>query len=823
MARQDGLPSHGSAPRQPRRHPRARPDARARLLRRKAPRRPRRRRGEGRAACGRPGAPPRALLGRHRRPRALAPLARDEHLRARPDARPRARARPRALLGARGARRRGARDRDPARPWLAGAPRPQPAPGPRRAHALRRDGAARCLARLRPHRDRDERQPLLDRRSRPRPGALLAPGVVLPRRHRGRGRRRLRAPGPRPDRGGPARRRRSPGGDGDAEHRHRRDVQDDRQPRRARRRLHAPGEERRARDLAVPGRLRVLRVARRPGPHSGARRHGEIHGRARHGVGGAQDAQLEDLQPQPLDAGRGGRAQPRVRRVLLDQDDGGALPRGVRAEPDARAHQRRPRDRRLDPARGARVLRRGREPGARAAPLPGSLRQEQRDRDRYPPPGAAARRAHRGGAGRARPRRRRAGAPARRGGGVTDLFAGTTILEFGGGAAGPVATRYFADHGATVIRVESRQRPDFLRTLRLTPDSPGGLDGAHHFAVLNANKLSVALNLSRPEGVAVARRLALWAEAVAENFAPGAMAKGGLEYAALVKERPDLVMISTCLNGQTGPERHYPGFGGQGSALAGFNHLTGWPDREPVRPFGTITDSLSARFAALLLASALLHRRRTGQGQHIDLAQVEAGIVCLSESLLTYTANGEILTRMGNRSRHAVPHGVFRCADEDGRDRWAAIAVHDDEDWRRLAGALGRPAWTLEPVLATVDGRRRHEDEIEARLTEWTATRTAADVAAHLQAAGLDAAPVEDFGDLHDHPQLAHRRHFRTVEHDVLGTHPVETHAIRFSAMEPRIERPAPRLGADTDVVLRELLGIEAAELDRLRAAGVLE
>ena len=145
---------------------------------------------------------------------------------------------------------------------------------------------------------------------------------------------------------------------------------------------------------------------------------------------------------------------------------------------------------------------------------------------------------------------------------MSGLFDGTTILEFGGGAAGPVATRYFADHGATVIRVESRQRPDFLRLLRLTPGSPGGLDGAHHFAVLNADKLSVALNLSRPEAVAVARRLALRADAVAENFAPGAMARWGLDYAALVKERPDLVMISTCLNGQTGPERHYPGFGG---------------------------------------------------------------------------------------------------------------------------------------------------------------------------------------------------------------------------------------------------------------------
>jgi benzylsuccinate CoA-transferase BbsF subunit len=403
---------------------------------------------------------------------------------------------------------------------------------------------------------------------------------------------------------------------------------------------------------------------------------------------------------------------------------------------------------------------------------------------------------------------------------VSDLFAGTTILEFGGGAAGPVATRYFADHGASVIRVESRRRPDFLRLLRLTPDSPGGLDGAHHFAVLNANKLSVALDLSRPEGVGVARRLALWADAVAENFAPGAMAKWGLDYASLVKERPDLVMISTCLNGQTGPERHYPGFGGQGSALAGFNHLTGWPDREPVGPFGTITDSLSPRFAALLLATALLNRQRTGQGQHIDLAQVEGGIVCLSEAMLTYAANAEVLTRMGNRSRHAAPHGVFPCM---GKERWVAIAVHNDEDWRRLIAAIGAPGWATDASFATAAGRLARVEDLERRLAAWTAGQEATGVAQRLQAAGVDAGPVEDFADLHEDPQLAHRGHFRDVEHAVIGRHPVETHAMRFSAMEARIEAPAPLLGEHTEHVLRELLGISAEEYARLSDAGVLE
>jgi crotonobetainyl-CoA:carnitine CoA-transferase CaiB-like acyl-CoA transferase len=321
--------------------------------------------------------------------------------------------------------------------------------------------------------------------------------------------------------------------------------------------------------------------------------------------------------------------------------------------------------------------------------------------------------------------------------------------------------------------------------------------------------------------VEVAHRLALWVDAIAENFAPGAMAKWGLDYASLVRERPDLVMISTCLNGQTGPERFYPGFGGQGSALAGFNHLTGWPDREPVGPFGTITDSLSPRYAALLLSAALLHRHRTGQGQHIDLSQVEGGIVCLTESILTYTANGTVLDRSGNRSPHAAPHGVFRCADAEGRERWVAIAVHDDEDWQRLVRALGRPAWALDPDLGTAAGRQARVDELESRLEEWTRGQDLAAVDATLRAAGVDAGPVEDFGDLHDDPQLAHRGHFQPVEHPVLGRHPVETHAMRFSAMAPEIRTPAPRLGEHTEHVLCSLLGMPAEEFARLRDAGV--
>ena len=183
-------------------------------------------------------------------------------------------------------------------------------------------------------------------------------------------------------------------------------------------------------------------------------------------------------------------------------------------------------------------------------------------------------------------------------------WAGLRLLEFGSGAAGPIATRYFAEHGATVLRVESKSRPDFLRVYALGPNNPHGLEGAPMYDGLNVGKRNITLNLKHPDAVALVRRLIVeWADAVAENFAPRAMRGFGLDYDSLAASKPDMVMVSACLNGQTGPHRDYPGFGGQGSALAGYNALTGWPDREPVGPSGTITDSLAPRFVATALAA----------------------------------------------------------------------------------------------------------------------------------------------------------------------------------------------------------------------------
>jgi len=391
-------------------------------------------------------------------------------------------------------------------------------------------------------------------------------------------------------------------------------------------------------------------------------------------------------------------------------------------------------------------------------------------------------------------------------------WAGTNILEFGSGAAGPIASRYFAEHGATVIKLESRSRPDFLRTY-----SKHGLDHADMFDALNAGKLGLTLNLKHPRGLELAKRLVNeWADAVTENFAPKAMKSFGLDYDTLSADKPDLVMLSACLLGQTGPHRNYPGFGSQGSALSGFTFLTGWPDREPVGPFATITDSLAPRFAATALAAGLLYRRRTGRGVYLDLSQVEAAAWSLSPWLVEYAVNGVIRGRDGNRSDRAVPHGAFPCA---GDDRWVAVAAWDDEQWGDLAALIG----VDDPKLATLEGRLERVEEVEAAVAEWTRTRAADDIAEQLQSMGIEAVPVQDFADVFNDPQLAARGHFVEHEHPKMGRGSYEHSGFRLSHAPSGHKAASPILGQHTEHVLGDILGLSAREREALAADGVLD
>jgi crotonobetainyl-CoA:carnitine CoA-transferase CaiB-like acyl-CoA transferase len=398
---------------------------------------------------------------------------------------------------------------------------------------------------------------------------------------------------------------------------------------------------------------------------------------------------------------------------------------------------------------------------------------------------------------------------------------GLHIIELGSGAAGPIGTRYFVEHGASVLRIESRTRPDFLRVYALGPENPHGLEGAPMYDGLNVGKRNVTLNLKHPDAVALVRRLVVeWADAVAENYAPRAMKGFGLDYDTLAELRPDLVMISACLNGQTGPHKDYPGFGGQGAALSGYNWLTGWPDLEPVGPYATITDSLAPRYVAAALAAGLHYRRRTGKGVYLDLSQVESGTWTLAPWLLAYEAEGVIGTRDGNRSPRAVPHGAFPCAAEgDVGDRWIAIACWTDDEWARLAALMG----VDDPALATFDARRREVDAVEALVADWTRTRDRWAIAAELQAAGIEAVPVEDFGDVHDDEQLAAREHFVPLTHAFMGPGLYERNGFRLSEAPSGYDRAGPTLGQDNDWVLTDLLGLSADEIERLQAEGAVE
>jgi benzylsuccinate CoA-transferase BbsF subunit len=275
-------------------------------------------------------------------------------------------------------------------------------------------------------------------------------------------------------------------------------------------------------------------------------------------------------------------------------------------------------------------------------------------------------------------------------------------------------------------------------------------------------------------------------------------------------------MLSACLLGQTGPHRNYPGFGSQGAALSGFTFLTGWPDREPVGPFATITDSLAPRFAASALAAGLLYRRRTGRGVYLDLSQVEAAAWSLSPWLVDYAVNGVIRGRDGNRSDHAVPHGAFPC---DGKDRWVAIAAWDDDSWTRLAALIG----VDDPKLATLAGRLERVEEVEAAVGQWTRTHNVMEVVEQLQGMGIEAVPVQDFADVFNDPQLAFRDHFIEHHHPVMGPGHYEHSGFRLSHARSGHKAASPILGQHNEDVFGDILGLSTADQEALVADGVIE
>ena len=390
-------------------------------------------------------------------------------------------------------------------------------------------------------------------------------------------------------------------------------------------------------------------------------------------------------------------------------------------------------------------------------------------------------------------------------------FAGIKVADFSWVGVGPMMGKALADHGATVVRIESPGRLDLLREAPPFKDGVPGPDRSQFYANFNTSKLGMTLDLKTAPGRELAQRMARWADVVIESFSPGTMARFGLDYATLCADRDDLVMLSTCMRGQDGPERGYSGFGNQGAAVAGLFNLVGWPDRPPYGPWGAYTDFITPRFGTAALVAALRHRRRTGLGQYIDLSQVECGIRFLAPAILDYVANGRIAQALGQGSPLACPHGVFPVA---GHKRYVAVAVETHAHWKALAGIVD--------LGCAFHDRFSHVDAVNTELAGWLANLEPFAAGRRLQRAGVPASVVMRPSDLHEDPQLKHRGFFVTLDHSEMGPTPYDGPATRYSATPQRLRSAAPTLGQHNLRVMREHLGMSDAEIAQFAQEGAL-
>jgi benzylsuccinate CoA-transferase BbsF subunit len=402
---------------------------------------------------------------------------------------------------------------------------------------------------------------------------------------------------------------------------------------------------------------------------------------------------------------------------------------------------------------------------------------------------------------------------------MTSVLEGIKVVDLTWAALGPTTCDYLALYGAEVIKIESPGRPDLWRTVSPFAGDKPGLDRAGLFATANPQKYSMALNLKNPHGLEIVKLLIARADIVVESYRPGAMMRFGLDYENMKKIKPDIIMLSTCMYGQSGPLAQLPGFGLTLTASSGISNLTGWPDRTP-QPSGEYTDFIVPRFNVLALMSALDYRRRTGQGQYLDISQMEASLHFMAPVLMDYSSNGRETERMGNRSTYAAPHGVYRCL---GEDSWCAIAVTDDGEWLALCQAMERPGWLKDTRFATLAGRKKNEDELDRLIEEWTMLHQAEDVMYLLQAAGVSAGVAENGEQLDSDPQLKHRHYYWELEHPEMGRMSYSGMPIKLSETPYSITRGAPCIGEHTEYICTEILNMTGEDFARLFNEGVFQ
>ena len=396
---------------------------------------------------------------------------------------------------------------------------------------------------------------------------------------------------------------------------------------------------------------------------------------------------------------------------------------------------------------------------------------------------------------------------------ATGIFAGLKVADFTWAAAGPIATKQLADNGATVVKVESFKHPDSIRLGGPFIDDKPGINRSGFFADFHSSKLGISVDMSNPAAIEIIRPLIEWADVVAESFRPGVMKKWGLDYASLKAINPRIVMLSSSLYGADGPWARHPGYGAQGQALSGIHGMTGWPDRAPAMPKGAYSDSVSPRYALSALVAALIHREKTGEGQHVELSQIEATAQLLAPELLAYQVTGREMTRQGSRKPGSILHGVFPCA---GDERWIALECVTEAQFAALGSVLGDAAGLS---AARDDGL----EALDAAVTALTAPRDAFALMAACREAGVPAGVANKASDLMEDDVLNAHHHFWPLDHAEMGQLRYNGPAYRFEKTPSALRFASPRLGEHTQDVMTRLLGFDDASIARFKAEGLLQ
>lgn len=399
-----------------------------------------------------------------------------------------------------------------------------------------------------------------------------------------------------------------------------------------------------------------------------------------------------------------------------------------------------------------------------------------------------------------------------------DILKGLRVADFSWVGVGPLSTQVLAWLGADVIRVESHARLDVFRNSG-PKRGGGGIDASAYFGNCNRDKRAITLNLKHPEARELALKLAAESDVLVESFRPDFMTSVGLSYDDIRAVNPGIIMMSASMEGATGPHTRFRGFGLTLQSTVGFTHFTSWPGRGPVGTGVAYTDWFATGLAASSVLAALEHRRRTGEGQYIDLSQLEACTWALDAEVFAYTAGGLLRPPLGNRHPEMAPHGAFPCA---GDEEWIAIACRDDTEWATLAEFAGLPG-LQGPALRTFADRKAGEDAIEAELAAWSSSFATDDLVEQLQGRGIPAYAVNDMARVHHDPQLRARGHFWRVEHPVIGEVDWDAPPYRLSRTPMFSERAAPLLGQDNEAVYTGVIGLSSDDLADLVAAGALD